>query len=177
DKYIEGKHPVRVKLDASTMSAFLNTQNDVYTNDDLHELARLRYTKKWLRENHVLLANTDRGIDVSPEQLEALRIFKLPNDNAQTMVHIKDGLNEIGTTLQLIQGRIGDLRGFDIFYDPKAEKDARIIFKRRSDGLEESVDVGAPGTEVNQMIDALEEVPVSRTKQVRQIGRRIARKA
>ena len=40
-----------------------------------------------------------------------------------------------------------------------------------------SVDVGAPGTEVNQMIDALEEVPVSRTKQVRQIGRRIARKA
>ena len=62
-------------------------------------------------------------------------------------------------------------------YDPKAEKDARIIFKRRSDGLEESVDVGAPGTEVNQMIDALEEVPVSRTKQVRQIGRRIARKA
>ncbi len=177
DKYIEGKHPVRVKLDASTMSAFLNTQNDVYTNDDLHELARLRYTKKWLRENHGLLANTDRGIDVSPEQLEALRIFKLPNDNAQTMVHIKDGLNEIGTTLQLIQGRIGDLRGFDIFYDPKAEKDARIIFKRRSDGLEESVDVGAPGTEVNQMIDALEEVPVSRTKQVRQIGRRIARKA
>jgi len=177
DRYAEGKGPVRVKLDAGAITAFLRTQNDVYTNDDLHELARLRYTKRWLSENRGLLANTDRGIDVSPEQLEALRIYKLPSNDAQTLEHIKDDLQEIGATLELLQGRIKELNGFDIFYDPKSEKDAHIIFKRRSDGLEKNVTVGAPGTEVNETIDELQKAPVSRKQQVRHIGRRIARRA
>jgi hypothetical protein len=177
-RYERPRLPIRVPLEPTTISAYLRTDSEgTYANEDLHDLARLRYIKRWLTENRALIANTDRGLEISARTLEALYQTRLPPDATEARAFTRDDETAITNTLRLIQERerSGALKGIDVLYDPKTAPDADIVFRRKKDGFEVRIPVGATAEAVRTALQETHDAPKLPGQFMRRVSSRVPR--